>query len=192
MVTTPLFMDIQELRHQWGWLLALGICLIIVGTIAFMILPAATLGTALVLGVLLIVSGIVEGIHAFRVRGWGGMFLHLIGAVLGILVGFLILTHPVAGALVWTLLSAAFFTVIGIFRLVAAFSLKFPNWGWAAFDGIATLALGVLLWAEWPWSGLWFLGIAVGVSLVLRGWSYVMFAVAIRRLRPAVGIRLAA
>ncbi len=192
MATTPLFLEVQELRHQWGWLLALGICLIIVGTIALLILPAATLGTAMVLGALLIVSGIIEGIHAFRVRGWGGMFLHLIGAVLGILVGFLILTHPVAGALVWTLLCAAFFTVIGIFRLITAISLKFPNWGWAVFDGIVTLALGILLWAEWPWSGIWFLGIAVGVSLILRGWTYVMFAIAIHRLRPPSEIRLAA
>ena len=100
MASAPLFLEIQQLRHQWGWLLALGICLIIVGTIAFLILPAATLGTAMVLGGLFIVSGIIEGIHAFRVRGWGGMFLHLIGAVLGLFVGFLILTHPVAGALV--------------------------------------------------------------------------------------------
>jgi uncharacterized membrane protein HdeD (DUF308 family) len=118
MVTTALFPDLEELRHQWGWLLALGICLIVVGTIAFMIITAATLGTAMALGALMIVSGIIEGIHAFRVRGWGGMFLHLIGAILGVFVGFLILTHPVAGALVWTLLSAAFFTVIGVFRLV--------------------------------------------------------------------------
>ncbi len=192
MASAPLFLEIQQLRHQWGWLLALGICLIIVGTIAFLILPAATLGTAMVLGGLFIVSGIIEGIHAFRVRGWGGMFLHLIGAVLGLFVGFLILTHPVAGALVWTLLSAAFFTVIGFFRLVAAISLKFPNWGWAVFDGIVTIALGILLWAEWPWSGIWFLGIAVGVSLILRGWTYVMFAIAIHRLRPPSEIRLAA
>jgi uncharacterized membrane protein HdeD (DUF308 family) len=159
------------------------------GTVALFITPAATLGTVLVLGWLLVVSGVVEAIQSFRVRQWGGIFLHLIGGILGVLVGLLIVTHPVAGALAWTLLFASFFTVIGIFRLVAAIRLKFPNWGWAAFDGAVTLLLGLLLWIDWPGSGVWFLGFAVGVSLLLRGWSYVMFAVAIRTLPMPVATR---
>jgi uncharacterized membrane protein HdeD (DUF308 family) len=161
--------------------------MVFLGTIALFITPAATVGTVLVLGWLLVVSGIVEAIQAFRVRRWGGIFLHLIGGVLGILVGLLVVTHPVAGALAWTLLFASFFTVIGLFRLVTAIRLKFPNWGWAAFDGAITLLLGVLLWIDWPGSGVWFLGFAVGISLLLRGWSYVMFAIAVRTL-PVVPV----
>jgi uncharacterized membrane protein HdeD (DUF308 family) len=190
MVTTPLFLDIENLRHRWGWLLALGILMVLLGTLAFVIAPAATLGTVLVLGWLLVVSGVLEAIHAFRVRRWGGLFLHLIGGVLGIFIGLLVVTHPVAGALAWTLLFASFFTAIGLFRLISALSLRFPNWGWAVFDGIITLGLGVLLWANWPWSGLWFLGVAVGISLVLRGWSYVMFALAIHSLRERVPVEV--
>jgi uncharacterized membrane protein HdeD (DUF308 family) len=146
----------------------------------------------LVLGWLLVFSGIMETIQAFRERKSGGLFFHLIGGVLGILVGLLVVTHPVAGALAWTLLFSSFFTVIGIFRLVAAIRLKFPNWGWAVFDGIVTTGLGLLLWLEWPWSGLWFLGLAVGVSLILRGWSYIMFAYALHSLRLPTQIRQAA
>jgi uncharacterized membrane protein HdeD (DUF308 family) len=192
MITSPLFFEFENLRHRWGWLLGLGIIMVALGTIALFITPAATIGTVLVLGWLLVISGVIEMVHAFRVRRWGGLFLHLIGGVLGILVGLLVVTHPVAGALVWTLLFASFFTVIGLFRLFAAISLKFPNWGWAVFDGIVTLGLGILLWAEWPWSGLWFLGLAVGVSLILRGWSYVMFALAIHNLILPSSIRQAA
>ena len=69
---------------------------------------------------------------------------------------------------------------------------KFPNWGWAGFDGAVTLLLGILLWAEWPWSGFWFLGIAVGISLVLRGWAYVMFAFAVHSLPVPSQLRHAA
>ena len=193
MTTDVLVLELDDLRHKWGWLLAVGISMVFLGTIALFIAPAATIGTILVLGWLLVVSGVVEAIQSFRVRKWGGIFLHLIGGILGVLVGLLIVTHPVAGALAWTLLFASFFTVIGVFRLVAAMRLKFPNWGWAAFDGGVTLLLGLLLWIDWPGSGLWFLGFAVGVSLLLRGWSYVMFAIAVRSL-PAltVAIRRAA
>jgi uncharacterized membrane protein HdeD (DUF308 family) len=186
-MTSNVFLLAEDIRHKWGWLLALGISMVFLGTIALFITPAATLGTVLVLGWLLVVSGIVEAIQAFRVRRWGGIFLHLIGGVLGVLVGLLVVTHPIAGALAWTLLFASFFTVIGLFRLVAAIRLKFPNWGWAAFDGAITLLLGVLLWVDWPGSGVWFLGFAVGISLLLRGWSYVMFAIAVRTL-PAVPV----
>jgi uncharacterized membrane protein HdeD (DUF308 family) len=184
MATTASFLEVDNIRHKWGWLLVLGISMVILGTIALFITPAATLGTVLVLGWLLVVSGVVETIQSFRVRKWGGIFLHLIGGILGVLVGLLVVTHPIAGALAWTLLFASFFAVIGVFRLVAAIRLKFPNWGWAAFDGAVTLLLGLLLWIDWPGSGLWFLGFAVGVSLLLRGWSYIMFAIAVRT-RPA-------
>jgi len=176
---------IEELRHKWGWFLALGIVLLLLGIGALAMTPVATLAAVMVLGWLMVFSGIFETVHAFQVHRWGGFFLHLIGGVLGILIGLLIVTHPAAGALAWTLLFASFFTVIGLFRLIAAIRLRSPNWGWSAFDGAITLLLGILLWAEWPWSGLWFLGLSVGISLVLRGWSYVMLAFAIRKSPPA-------
>ena len=192
MLSSPLLYDIDSLQRRWGWLLALGIVMIVLGTIAFIIMPAATLGTVLVLGWLLVVSGVFEIVQVFRLHGWGNRVLHLIGGILGILIGLLVVTHPLVGALAWTLLFAAFFTVVGIFRIAAAASLKFPNWGWAVFDGIVTLALGILLWAAWPTSAIWFLGLAVGVSLVLRGWSYVMFAVAVHNLPIRTEVRQAA
>src|ERR1700735_5915331 len=135
MSASPVLIEFGNLRHKWGWLPTLGIVMVILGTIAFFITPAATIGTVIVLGWLLVLSGIVELIQTFRMRAWGGIFLHLIGGILGILIGLLVVTHPVAGALAWTLLFAAFFTVIGVFRLVGALRLKFPNWGGAGFDG---------------------------------------------------------
>jgi uncharacterized membrane protein HdeD (DUF308 family) len=181
-VTNALLSEIEDLRHKWGWILLLGIVLICLGTAALLMTPVATVAAVLVLGWLMVASGVIEIIHAFRVHRWGGMFLHLIGGIVGVLIGLIIVTHPVAGALAWTLLFASFFTVIGIFRIIAAIQLKFANWGWAVFDGAITLALGILVWAQWPWSGLWFLGISLGVTLLLRGWSYVMLAFAIRSI----------
>src|SRR5216683_7315639 len=192
MTPSMLVLGLEDLHHKWGWFLALGIALIVLGIVALSIIPAATIATVMVLGWLMVLSGIVEAVHGFQVRGWGGMFLHLVGGILGVLIGLLIATHPVAGALAWTLLFASFFTVIGIFRMIAAIRLKFPNWGWAVFDGTITLLLGILLWADWPWSGFWFLGLSVGISLMLRGWSYAMLAFAIRGLAaPKVMLRAA-
>jgi uncharacterized membrane protein HdeD (DUF308 family) len=37
MSTNALVLDIASLRHRWGWLLALGISMVILGTIALII-----------------------------------------------------------------------------------------------------------------------------------------------------------
>jgi uncharacterized membrane protein HdeD (DUF308 family) len=92
----------------------------------------------------------------------------------------LIATHPDAGLVAWEFVFASFFTVVGLFRWISAVRLKFPNWSWAAFDGIATLVLSTLFWTTWTWLGWWFFGVAVGVSLVLRGWSSIMLALGSR------------
>ena len=192
-MSTPLLLSaFNDIRHTWGWLLALGICMILLGAVALAITPAATIGTVIVLGWLLVISGIFEAVHGFQARRSHSMFLHLIGGVLGVLVGLLVVTHPAAGALASTLLFASFLTVIGLFRIIAAARLKLPHWGWAVFDGSISLLLGLFLWAEWPWSAMWFIGMAVGISLLLRGWSYVMFALALRSLPVPAGLRRAA
>ncbi len=155
-MTSPgvLFVELENLRHRWGWFLLLGIILICLGTIALLMTPVATVAAVLVLGWLMVASGVIEIIHGFRMHGWGGIFLHLIGGIVGVVIGLLVVTHPIAGALAWTLLFASFLTVIGLFRVIIALRLKFMNWGWAVFDGVITLLLGVLVWAGWPSSGL--------------------------------------
>lgn len=192
MSTPALLADFERLHHRWGWFLALGILLLVLGIVALAYTLLATIASVLLLGWLMFFSGVVEAVHAFHTRGWGGALLHVAGGALGVLIGLLVVTHPVAGALAFTLLFACFFTVIGLFRLVAAIWLRYRSWGWAFFDGIVTLVLGLLLWAGMPWSGLWFLGFALGIALILRGWSSIMFSFAVRAIGHSVAVRPAA
>ncbi len=180
MTTDASMPDLDHLRDRWGWLVALGALMIALGIVALILAPFATLGTVYVLGWLITISGIVEAVHAFHVSRWSGVFLHIAGGVLGVLLGLLIVTHPASGALLLTMLLAAYLMVIGLFRAIAALYLRHRSWGWAVLDGIVTLVLGLLLWAAWPLSALWFLGFAVGIALLLRGWTIVMFAAAVR------------
>jgi uncharacterized membrane protein HdeD (DUF308 family) len=188
-MTTTLLLHEEELRSHWGWVLALGVLTLILGTIALVMIPIATIAAVLVLGWVMVLGGVIEAIHAFRVRGWRGGSLHLIAGILGILIGLMIVTHPVAGALAWTLLFASFFTVIGAFRIITGVRLKFRHWGWTVLDGAISLLLGVMLAIEWPWSGVWFIGFALGISMLFRGWSYVMLSLAARS-RPAAPVEI--
>jgi uncharacterized membrane protein HdeD (DUF308 family) len=172
-------------RHRWprGWSAQLGIALIILGIVALLTMNDPSLVAIMRFGWLVFVSGIVEAAHAFHLRRSDAFFLHLVPAVAGVPIGLLIATHPSAGSLAWILLFASYFTVIGLFHVVSALRLKFPNWPWTVLDGIITLALGTLLWAASPWLAPWFFGLAVGVSLVVRGWSHIMLAIGLHNLR---------
>ena len=152
----------------------LGLALMILGVIALCTMRANNPGAVILFGWLVVVSGLAEAAQAFRDRRSDRFFLHLIPAIAGVPIGLLIAAHPAADSLTWMVVFASFFTVIGLFRTISAFWLKFSHWEWTAFDGLAALLFGLLLWAAWPW-GNWFFGLAVGISLILRAWSSFMF-----------------
>ena len=56
--------ELEVIRGQWAWLLALGIVLVVVGTLAIGAPFVASLATALTLGVLLVAGGIAQ-LHRF-------------------------------------------------------------------------------------------------------------------------------
>jgi uncharacterized membrane protein HdeD (DUF308 family) len=77
---------------------------------------------------------------------------------------------------------ASFFVVTGLFRAIAAIMLKFPSWGWSAFSGVITVALGIMLLVQMPVSSLWFIGFAIGVDMVFEGAALIGFGTALRSI----------
>jgi uncharacterized membrane protein HdeD (DUF308 family) len=132
---------------------------------------------------LIVLGGLAEAIHAFHLRNSGEFFLHLVPGVAGIPLGLLVATHPAVDIVTWMLVFACFFTVVGLFRLFSALRLRFPGWTWAVFDSCVMLIFGCIFWTTSPRLGLWFFDIAVGISLVLRGWSSIVFGFHLRRTR---------
>ena len=168
---------VQETRKEWGWYLALGIVLVLTGVFAIMSGTGATLASVIVVGAVLCVAGIAQVISAFMARGAGHVVLLLLVGGLDVIVGWMLVQHPGAGALTITLLLAALFVFGGIFRFVSALWLQIPGYGWAAFSGIVSFILGIMLWAQWPVSATWFIGFAVGLNFIFAGvsWSTIAF-----------------
>ena len=176
---------LHELRRNWGWILALGIALVILGMIAIGDVVFFTVVSVIFLGWVLLIGGVVEAVQAFRHRKGGSFFLHLLSAVLAVVVGFMLLENPQAGALVLTLMLAVYFIAGGLFRIFGALTMRLPSWGWMVFNGVVTLLLGVLVLAHWPVSGVWVIGLFIGIDLIITGWSRVMLALAVRKLVPS-------
>ena len=174
--------ELQAIRGKWIWLVALGIALIVLGTILLGSPVIATLATVTVLGALILVGGAMEVVGAFWCQEWSGFFLALLSGILGVVVGLMLLGNPIQGGITLTVLLASFLFVGGIFKAVAAFAHRFEGWGWLLLSGVIDVVLGVLIWRELPMSGLTIIGLLVGISLIFRGVSWLMVGFGLKRL----------
>src|SRR5580704_2831933 len=182
LVQNPLIAGMEEIRNSWGWFLALGILLMVIGAVCIVGDVTATFATVLIFGWLLLFSGVVALVQAFRTMNWGGFFLYLLTALFRGFTGYLLIRYPLAGAASFTLILACFFVVAGVFRAIGAGAMKFPRWGWSVFSGLVSVGLGVMLLAQMPVSSIWFIGFAIGVDLIVDGASLIGFATAINTL----------
>lgn len=180
---------VQRIRESWGWFMFLGCLLIVCGLICIAGDITATFATVLAFGWLMMLSGVVALVHAFRVHTWNGFFLYLMSALLRGFTGYVLVRYPVAGAAAITLVLASFFLVGGLFRAIGSGILALPRWGWSMFSGIVSVMLGAVLLTQMPISSLWFIGFAIGLDLVLEGVSLVGFASAIHRLPRPISYR---
>ncbi len=174
---------LQQLKENWGWYLTLGILLTILGTLAVIFAVASTLISVVYLGALLIVAGIFEGIKASKIHHWSTFFLHLFLSVLYIVGGIFIVLNPEVNAISLTLLLAFFFIVSGMLKIIFACAKNLPHRFWLLFNGIITALLGFLILQQWPSSGLWVLGMFVGIEMIFSGWSWIMLALAAKNMK---------
>lgn len=174
--------ELQTLRRYWLWFLVLGLLMVLLGSFAigWACLTTITVTATWLFGFLLLATGIAEVIHSFWIGRWGGMLFHLVIGMLYVLVGFLIIDQPENAAIQLTLLIAIFLMVSGIFRVVIAVSERFPSWGWIVLNGVVAFFLGLLIYKQWPTSGLWLIGLFIGIDLIFNGWAWVMLALTAR------------
>ena len=182
----PHYEECLRSHHCWPWFLGLGVLLIVVGIMAIGAAFVATLATVLIFGWLIVAGGVVQTVNAFLARSWRGFFVYLLAGILHIIVGVLMIEHPLRAAEVFTLLIAALLLAGGVLRVCYALIDRFPGWVWMLLNGVVTSALGVMIWRQWPESGLWVIGLFVGIDLILNGWSWVMLALILKAARSKV------
>lgn len=173
---------LDVLRRRWGWILGLGVVLIISGIAALSSAFLMTIFSVKVLGVLMCTSGILEAIYAFSCKQWGGFFVNLLTGLLYVVVGFMLVGNPAESAVALTLLVSLLLIFGGIFRIAVALVVRFPNWPWLLLHGVIILLLGLSIWRGWPLTGLWVIGLFAGIDMLFNGLSLVMLGLAVRKL----------
>lgn len=174
----------STMRASWGWFVALGLVFILLGLVALAHLVASTYATALYVGAMILVAGVVQVIHAFRVREWSRFAVWLLCGVFYVVAGGLIMAQPMLAAGVLTLMLGIACVINGVFRIAAGFGAKgSEGWGWIVFSGATTLLLGAVIIAGWPVNGLMILGLLLGIDLVVNGIATLLFGLALRNAK---------
>lgn len=172
-----------DLVHNWGWLLAQGILLVVLGTIGLGMTFWLTLATVFIFGIFLVIGGVVQLFQAFKCRGWQSILWHVIIGILYVLAGVIIFGNPLMASTMLTLLLGGVLIGIGIVRLVMALQHRvLKNWIWPLIGGIAAIILGFMILAQWPISGFWVIGLFVAIEMIFSGWSYIFIALGARQM----------
>lgn len=176
---------VEVIRKDWGWFLAFGIFLVLLGSLAVGSATFTTLFTVTFLGALLLIAGVTKVIHSLWARKSDNFGFSLLTGLLYGVTGGLILWNPATSAIALTLLIATLFIVSGIAKMLGSALIRFSEWGWVFFSGLVSLVLGGLILAEWPVSGLWVIGLFVGIDLIIGGWAWIITSLTARRFPQA-------
>lgn len=157
----------NRFRRRRKWYILQGILYVAAGTLAIILPLATALAVEILLGALLFVGGISKAVTSIgkQESGW-----YWASALLAILTGGLMLWNPWAGLVALSALVAVFLVLEGVLEIFYAFRFKpLPGWAWLLSSGIISLLLGLAAFVLFPLIGMLYIGIILGISLLLYG-----------------------
>ena len=159
----------KVVRRNTGLFLVQAVLMVVAGIVALGYPLVTTLAVTLLLGWMLVFSGIVQAITLVANARLPHFWLQLVSAVLSVVVGILFIRNPGAAVATLALLLVIYFIVEGVAKIVLALSVRpLPNWGWILVSGLVGLALGIWLMMN-PAMSIVFLGLFVGIQLISEG-----------------------
>ncbi len=164
---------VSEIQNFGRFSLIVGVILFLLGSVGIVLPVLMSITASIFIGWLMLMAGILWIYYTFK-----HSYKHLldwIKPILLVAVGLLILFDPLSGVVALTLLLSIYLILDAFGSFFMAYSMH-PHygWGWMAVNGIASLALAVLLLIGWPKTTPVVVGLFIGISLVLDGWVLIM------------------
>jgi uncharacterized membrane protein HdeD (DUF308 family) len=169
----------QSIREHWVLFLIEGIVLLVLGILAILVPPVATITFTFFIGWLFLIMGIMGLITTFWARHAPGFWWSLLSAVLAIAAGIVLLINPFSGAFTLTLLLIVFFIIEGVLSIMYALEHKKElsgRWGWMLASGIIDLILAAIILIGLPGTAAWALGLLVGINMLFGGSALIAMA----------------
>ena len=176
-----------SLHAHWALFLIEGIVLLALGAAAIALPLVATVAVAIIIGWVLLLSGVVGLISTIRMRHAPGFWWSLISAVLGIGACVVLLRWPLNWALSLTLILTVFLAIEGIVSILFALDHRREfsgRWGFMLISGVVDLILAGLIFAGLPGTAAWAIGLLVGINLVFGGAALIAMALHARKTAP--------
>jgi uncharacterized membrane protein HdeD (DUF308 family) len=165
-----------------GWSLALGILLVVAGVIALIHPGMTAILAAIYVGWFALIAGVIAIVVAIRTRSEPNFGWRIAMGVLYLLLGFLLVSNPVAAAASLAILVGAFMFASGVVEIMLAFRLK-PNagWGWLLANGIVSILFAILVAVGWPLGSLILIGYLVGFQIITCGIARIALGMAAKK-----------
>ena len=177
----------ERVKSAGRWEIMLGIVLILLGTLAIASPFIAGIAVTFTVGWLLLGDGIVRLVEAFKAPSFGNGMLRMIGGALSVLGAVVMWTRPMMGLAILTMLVGIYFLIDGSTRSLLAFGMRpMRGWGWTLLNGIIGILLGIAILTRWPVSGLWVIGVFIGIHILIRGWAMVALGMAARNVAGSI------
>ena len=166
-------------------LMGFGILSLVLGVIGTFMSVAVTMVSIMVFGMLLIIAGVIFLVDSFAAPEWKGRLWGLLISLLYVAGGIVMMLYPTGSAVWFTLFIAAFLIVIGATRIFMGFKIKdiVKEWGWMVFGGILSIVLGIMIYAQWPFSGLWVIGLFISIEMIIQGFNAIILSRVIKTAR---------
>jgi uncharacterized membrane protein HdeD (DUF308 family) len=182
----PFRVDVSriDLRHSWGFVLALGIACVIAGVLTLVWPGVTVLALVIVLGVFLLFAGSSEIGWALSERQTAGWKVILARGIIDLITGLVVLIWPDVTVLALALILAAWLFVYAAMTFWYAYRHRgeTPRRGHFVLKGLAALVAGVITVA-WPSITVLVVAIVLGVELVLYGAMLIQLSLSLRRQR---------
>lgn len=172
------------LAKSWKLLLTAGIISAVLGAIAIIVPPLASVTITLLVGILLLIGAVAYVAEAISRGTTGHRIWSFIVAIIYVIAGVWLIVNPAEGTITLTWVLAIFFLVIGIFRILAGIQArgKVPNAGWTIVNGILAVIIALLVIANLPSSAAWAIGLLVGIQLLFDGIMMITAGMAAKKL----------
>jgi uncharacterized membrane protein HdeD (DUF308 family) len=174
----------RAMYQHWKQFLTEGIILLILGLVAIVLPPIATLAVELLIGWILLISGVVGLVATFMARHAPGFGWSLLSAIVGIAAGGVLLWWPLNGALSLTVVLTAFLSIEGVVSIMYALDHKRElsgRWGMMLISGIIDIVLAGIIFAGLPGTAAWAIGLLIGINLVFGGSALISMALHARQ-----------
>ncbi|HEX3848177.1 MAG TPA: HdeD family acid-resistance protein [Steroidobacteraceae bacterium] len=169
----------RAMHEHWKIFLIEGIALLVLGTLAIVIPMVATIAAEVIVGWLLLISGVVGLVATFRSHRAPGFIWSIVSALLGIVAGIVLLRWPLSGAVSLTLILTAFLVIEGVISIFYSLDHRRElsgRWSMMLLSGIVDLVLAGLILTGLPGTAVWAIGLLIGINLVFGGVALVAMA----------------